>query len=89
MDDIVGYITTQIEVLQIREQRLRFEIDDTRGAELTKLRKIIERKQIELSELREKSLTSTRLICCGDFCGFRESYSPLFCMVNDLYKNQH
>jgi len=48
LEDIVGYITTQIEALKTREQRLCLEVDEAHAPELKKLRRIIERKQIEL-----------------------------------------
>ncbi|KAL5260993.1 hypothetical protein ACHWQZ_G006890 [Mnemiopsis leidyi] len=54
VDDIIGYITTQVEALKVREQRLCAEVEENHSPELTKLRKMIRRKQIELLTLREK-----------------------------------
>ncbi|XP_063692008.1 leucine-rich repeat-containing protein 27-like isoform X2 [Bolinopsis microptera] len=54
LEHIIGYITTQIEALKLREQRLCYEINNANGPELKKLRRIIERKQIELLEMRKK-----------------------------------
>ena len=62
LEHIIGYITTQIEALKLREQRLCYEINNANGQELKKLRRIIERKQIELLEMRKKSLRRAQLL---------------------------